>query len=615
MNLPCCCRLENPFKVRSGRFRNLPRLVLPGLFSATLAASAQNLLISEFLADNAKGLRDEDGDHPSWIELHNADRVEVDLDGWFLTDSPGNLQKWRLPSRTVPAGRFILVFASAKDRTNVLAPLHASFKLDPTGGFLALVKPDGVTVASEFGPAYPSQIPDKSYGLGMIGLAENVGPAPALDPASLLPYVHLRADAGVTINNLGIVTSWGDSSANAFVFKANHPRAANNNPKVIAGPAAGTFAIKFDGSDLIDSDANLQLFTSGNSGLVSWSILRPASIPGLQRFVLNHAPGAGGSSFEMGQDAGQVAPPGAWGIHRGSGNATSTGPNALAAGLYRLMTTEVLTSATDGTNVCFYTNGVLMPNAHGNWLDAGSYNTGSDPLAIGARVDNKGQGFNALGPDGYFVGDIAEIILLRGTLTAEERQGAESFLLNKYGLPAPNRIVIRPQVVPGQVGYLVSPTPGWRRTRLTRTSRRLLDVDDLTDFLILFVYVGNEDGPAKNYYADYERSPAGKWRFMPWDNEWCLGHSFSGFDKLDIKRGGRGRRKHAHAPLHPAAGQSRVSSALWRPLAEEFFRRRRVYSGGLHHALRGVDRRHHERNRRRVRALGRRESGRLVPER
>ena len=30
-----------------------------------------------------------------------------------------------------------------------------------------------------------------------------------------------------------------------------------------------------------------------------------------------------------------------------------------------------------------------MPNARGNWLDAGGYNTGSDPLAIGARVDNK----------------------------------------------------------------------------------------------------------------------------------------------------------------------------------------------------------------------------------
>ena len=162
MNLPCCRRLENPFKVLSGRFRHLALSAFIALFSASIAASAQSLLISEFLADNARGLQDDEGDRAGWIELHNADPVEVNLDGWFLTDSPSDLKKWRLPSRTLPAGSFLLVFASAKDRTNALAPLHASFKLDPTGGYLALVKPDGVTVASEFASAYPPQFPDKS---------------------------------------------------------------------------------------------------------------------------------------------------------------------------------------------------------------------------------------------------------------------------------------------------------------------------------------------------------------------------------------------------------------------------------------------------------------------
>ena len=114
MKSPSCRSLNKFFKIPSRLFRNLPRFVLIGFFSASLAASAQSLLISEFLADNAKGLRDEDGDRAGWIELHNADSVEVNLDGWFLTDSPSDLKKWRLPSRTLPVGSFVLVFVKTQ---------------------------------------------------------------------------------------------------------------------------------------------------------------------------------------------------------------------------------------------------------------------------------------------------------------------------------------------------------------------------------------------------------------------------------------------------------------------------------------------------------------------
>ncbi|MDB4724116.1 lamin tail domain-containing protein, partial [Akkermansiaceae bacterium] len=61
-------------------------------------------VISEFMAANDTVLADEDGDFSDWIEIHNPDGSEVDLDGYFLTDKASNLDKWRIPAVTIPAG-------------------------------------------------------------------------------------------------------------------------------------------------------------------------------------------------------------------------------------------------------------------------------------------------------------------------------------------------------------------------------------------------------------------------------------------------------------------------------------------------------------------------------
>jgi hypothetical protein len=86
-------------------------------------------VISEFMADNDTVLADEDGDFSDWIEIHNPDGNEVDLDGYFLTDKASNLDKWRIPAVTIPAGGYLVIFASDKDRSNPEAELHTSFKL------------------------------------------------------------------------------------------------------------------------------------------------------------------------------------------------------------------------------------------------------------------------------------------------------------------------------------------------------------------------------------------------------------------------------------------------------------------------------------------------------
>lgn len=125
-------------------------------------------LISEFMASNGgASVVDEDGDSSDWIEIHNPSDNTALLGGYYLTDDPADLQKWAFPEvNLLPLGHLV-VFASGKDRVSPLSELHANFSLDANGEYLALIKPDGVTIVSEFGSAgteYPEQEADLSFG-------------------------------------------------------------------------------------------------------------------------------------------------------------------------------------------------------------------------------------------------------------------------------------------------------------------------------------------------------------------------------------------------------------------------------------------------------------------
>ncbi|MBK8001207.1 MAG: hypothetical protein IPK15_21470, partial [Verrucomicrobia bacterium] len=70
--------------------------------------------------------------------------------GWFLSDNASNQTLWQFPSTNLPANSHLVVFASGKNRRTPGAPLHTNFRLSGGGEYLALVLPDGSTVASEF---------------------------------------------------------------------------------------------------------------------------------------------------------------------------------------------------------------------------------------------------------------------------------------------------------------------------------------------------------------------------------------------------------------------------------------------------------------------------------
>lgn len=131
--------------------------------------SLDGVLISEFVASNSSSYVDEDEDASDWIELWNPTGSDVEIGGWFLSDDPGDLRKWRLPDGlTLEAGKFLVIFASGKDRA-ILGNgrrLHTDFKLDRKGGsHVALSRPlgPGAAVVSAYF-LYPKQEENISYG-------------------------------------------------------------------------------------------------------------------------------------------------------------------------------------------------------------------------------------------------------------------------------------------------------------------------------------------------------------------------------------------------------------------------------------------------------------------
>ncbi len=124
-----------------------------------------SLVISEFMAINNNTLDDEDGRDSDWIEIHNPTDATVNLNGWSLTDDENDLTKWQFPAVSIDRGDYLVVFASKENRIDPQSELHTNFKLDGDGEYLALVRPDGTTIAHEYAPEFPPQRADFSYGM------------------------------------------------------------------------------------------------------------------------------------------------------------------------------------------------------------------------------------------------------------------------------------------------------------------------------------------------------------------------------------------------------------------------------------------------------------------
>mgnify|MGYP001262435305 CR=1 FL=1 len=132
------------------------------------SARAEHVIISEIMADNEDILQDGHGNYSDWIEIHNPHSINIDLTGFFLTDSRSDLRKWNFPNKTIiGSNEYLIVFASGQEDSSHIDPegnLHTNFSLKSDGEYLAIIGPDGQEVIQQFSPNYPPTQKNISYG-------------------------------------------------------------------------------------------------------------------------------------------------------------------------------------------------------------------------------------------------------------------------------------------------------------------------------------------------------------------------------------------------------------------------------------------------------------------
>ena len=102
------------FKIKYGKILLLS-ILISCLFS-DYSLIAQRIIINEISSSNFQVIQDEDSDYSDWIELFNAGSVNVNLEGYQLSDDTTNTSRWVFPKKTIAPGEFLLVWASGKDR-------------------------------------------------------------------------------------------------------------------------------------------------------------------------------------------------------------------------------------------------------------------------------------------------------------------------------------------------------------------------------------------------------------------------------------------------------------------------------------------------------------------
>lgn len=175
-----------------------------GLFEEE--SSEKSLYINEVMSSNQSALADEDGEYSDWIELYNNTDTEIDLAGYYLSDSAYDSTKWQFPDVSIGAHSYLVVFASGKDKVESNGiTCHTNFKLSANGENVVL---STESVASVDAFTLPALGENQSY--GRVESGENAGkygvmlaPTPGSTNSDILPEGSSDGDTSGTVNLTG----------------------------------------------------------------------------------------------------------------------------------------------------------------------------------------------------------------------------------------------------------------------------------------------------------------------------------------------------------------------------------------------------------------------------
>ena len=126
----------------------MKQFLLFSILFLSVYKSQSQVVINEYSCSNVSGVTDAYGQREDWVELYNTTSTAVNLTGWFLSDKSTNLTKWMIPSGSINANGFKMVFCSKRNTVNG-NEYHPNFSLTQTDGeWIILSNPSGIVVDS-----------------------------------------------------------------------------------------------------------------------------------------------------------------------------------------------------------------------------------------------------------------------------------------------------------------------------------------------------------------------------------------------------------------------------------------------------------------------------------
>lgn len=154
--------------------------------------SIENLIISEFMADNDSFHKDSIGGFRDWVEMQNLSDKPLQLNNFFISNDRNDLLKTRLPNIELLPNEFIVFSATSNDSI----ANNLGFKLNKKSGELFLTLADGQTIIDEV--QYRTQFTDISYSRLNEEWVFNEYPTPNLKNSNEGYYTSLSGDLSIS---------------------------------------------------------------------------------------------------------------------------------------------------------------------------------------------------------------------------------------------------------------------------------------------------------------------------------------------------------------------------------------------------------------------------------
>lgn len=504
------------------------------LFVTCLATSlhAQTVVVNEFLASNAATNVDEDGVASDWIELYNTGAAAVNLNGFTITDNATLPAQWAFPSVTIDPGGFLLVWASANNRTG--NQLHTNFKLSASGEFIGLYTPGGVLVD---GLTFGAQTTDVSMaripnGVGSFQSttsptpgARNQGGGPVGDPLAISPPSKLFSGT-LTINlstgvqGAEIRYTLGGSSVSASSQLYTGPIAISSTKALRARAYKDGAPVSEDVSQfylknypghipvlsLATDRSNLYgdrgIFDNWDKEGDTWE--RPVSVNLLELdgtgFQIN-------GGVRVHGEYSRRFPKKSMRVHFRS----DYGKSRLDYKVFSqkdLQSYKALVVHSGGSYDQYYENEkwtmLRDPLSHALWLEKGGAVSAFRPVVL------------------YINGELWGIYHIRERVN-------DDYVKDNFGVSTPDLLEwsgnsVIPEIKDGDLVEWNKTYSFFKNSSLSSSSKyeeakRLIDIDNFIDYNIIEIFAGNRDWPHNNEFFFRDRVSGAKWRWILWDAE------------------------------------------------------------------------------------------------